>query len=163
MPRDIAQVANRLILALPSYVPRLTTVVAGSFTGRRREGAGRPRHRTVYLPGCSADGRTTSKSGQGPLEEQWQSRKKTISGGGGSRGGRSGARGWEADAVAPGKGGRRGGSRKGGRPAATGEVGNGDGEAAAVLSNRGHAAGDRVRGGLATGVCWVGNSASTIN
>jgi hypothetical protein len=33
MTRDIAQVANRVILALPSYVPRLTAVVAGPFIG----------------------------------------------------------------------------------------------------------------------------------
>jgi hypothetical protein len=33
MPRDIAQVANRLVRALPSYVPRLTTVVASPLVG----------------------------------------------------------------------------------------------------------------------------------
>jgi len=33
MTRDIAQVANRVVLALPSYVPWLTAVVAGPFIG----------------------------------------------------------------------------------------------------------------------------------
>jgi hypothetical protein len=33
MARDIAQVADRVVLALPSYVPWLTAVVAGPFIG----------------------------------------------------------------------------------------------------------------------------------
>ena len=33
MPRDIAEVADRLIFALPGYVTRLTAVVAGTIIG----------------------------------------------------------------------------------------------------------------------------------